>query len=93
MIRPTEVKPQAGYRLRLRFRDGAEGIVDLSDFAGRGVFEAWNDPEVFRAVRLSDSGALDWPGAFLCGDSMYMRLTGRAPDEMFANIRSTTVDA
>jgi hypothetical protein len=56
-------------------------MVDLSDFAGRGVFEAWNDPKVFRAVRLSDNGALERPGGIdLCGDSLYMRVTGKAPD-------------
>jgi len=36
----------------LRGEDDAEGTVDLSDLAGRGVFKAWGDPAFFRAVRL-----------------------------------------
>ena len=93
-MRPTEVKPQAGYRLWLRYQDGAEGTVDLSDLAGRGVFEGWNDANVFQAVRVGESGALEWPGGIdLCGDALYMRLTGKAPDEVFPSLRSATVDA
>ena len=43
MIRPTDVEPRSGHRSWLRFSDGAAGEIDLSDLAGRGVFEAWND--------------------------------------------------
>ncbi|HEX9729082.1 MAG TPA: DUF2442 domain-containing protein [Gemmatimonadales bacterium] len=94
MIRPTEVRPEAGYRLWLRYEDEAEGTVDLSDLAGRGVFEAWNDPKIFEAVRVGASGALEWPdGIDLCGDALYMRLTGKAPDDVFPSLRSATVDA
>lgn len=37
MSRIVEVRPSDGYRIWLRFSDGAEGEVDLSDLAGRGV--------------------------------------------------------
>ena len=32
----AEARPE--YRLRVRFSDGVEGEVDLSDVAGKGVF-------------------------------------------------------
>jgi hypothetical protein len=37
---PTEVKPLDNYRLWVKFSDGVEGIVDLSEFAGEGVYRA-----------------------------------------------------
>ena len=47
MMKLVEVEVLSGYRVRLRYADGVEGDVDLSDVAGRGVFEAWNDRSFF----------------------------------------------
>ncbi len=94
VIRPVEVKPQEGCRLWLRYEDGAEGTVDLSHLSGRGVFAAWGDRSVFEAVRISRSGALEWPGDVdLCGDALYLRLTAKSPDEVFPALRAAGVDA
>jgi hypothetical protein len=60
MPKPLEVKALPGYRLWLRYDDGAQGEIDLSDIAGRGVFRVWTDPAVFAAVRLGSHGALEW---------------------------------
>ena len=43
MTKPVEVKALANLRIWLRYDDGTEGEVDLSDLALRGVFRAWND--------------------------------------------------
>ena len=51
MKKIVEVKPMEGFRLWLRFSDGFEGVVDLADLAGKGVFSAWNHPGAFRARR------------------------------------------
>jgi hypothetical protein len=40
---PVEVQPLKNYRLKVRFSDGIQGVVDLSEFAGKGVFALWND--------------------------------------------------
>lgn len=94
MIRPAEAKPQQGYQLWLRYEDGAQGTVDLSDLGGRGVFKAWEERTVFEAVRITKSGALEWPGGLdLCGDALYMRLTRKSPDEVFPTLRAAGVDA
>ncbi len=37
MVRITEIKALAHYKLWFRFGDGATGEVDLSDLAGQGV--------------------------------------------------------
>ena len=58
MIRPTDVEPRSGHRIWLRFSDGAAGEIDLSDLAGRGVFEAWNAPTFFAKVRITTTGGI-----------------------------------
>lgn len=51
------------YNLRLSFNDGTEGIVDLSDLAGKGVFVAWDKDDLFNKVYIDkESGAISWPG-------------------------------
>ncbi len=57
MVRPTSVESRDGYRVWLRYSDGAAGEVDLSHLAGRGVFAAWNDRACFDAVRVTTAGA------------------------------------
>lgn len=85
MIRLVEAKARSGYQIWLRFSDGAQGVVDLSDVGGRGVFESLEDRRIFEAVTVTEVGALEWPGGLdLCGDSLYLRLTGKAADEVFA---------
>lgn len=79
MARPTSVKALPNFRIWLRYSDGVEGEVDLSDLAGRGVFAAWNDPAFFNAVRLGAHGAIEWsPEIDICPDSMYLRITGKS---------------
>ncbi len=84
----TKVKPLGGYRLAVEFDDGAHGVVDLSDYAGIGVFEAWTRPGFFDQVRITDEGALAWPGDLdLCPDALYLRLTGKSLEEVFPGVR------
>ena len=94
MFKLVEVRVLGGYRVWLRFTDGAEGEVDLSDLAGRGVFEAWNDRQFFENVRIDQSGALAWGGDIdLCPDALYLRLTGKTPEEVFPKLRAVEVHA
>jgi len=94
MPKPVEVKALANYRIWLRYDDGTQGEVDLADLAGRGVFKAWDDPTFFSAVRLASHGAVEWgSGLDLCPDALYLRLTGRSPEELFPALRSVHADA
>ena len=78
----------------MRFADGAQGEVDLSDLAGRGVFAIWNDPNVFESVIVDKGDALSWPdGVDLGWDALYLRLTGKAVDEVFPGLKKAPVDA
>jgi hypothetical protein len=79
------VKPRERYRIWIRYEDGVEGEVDLSYLAGEGVFRVWSDRERFEQVRVGEFGELSWGGEIdLCPDSLYLKLTGRAPEEVLA---------
>ena len=84
MITAVEVAPRAGYRVWLRYSDGVSGEVDLSDLAGRGVFEAWRDRAFFERVHVSPYGAIAWSEEVeLCEDALYMELTGKSAEDLF----------
>ncbi len=82
------------YRLDLRFEDGVAGTVELSDLVGRGVFAAWRDSKVFAQVQVTEHGAVEWPGEIdLCPDALYLRLTGKSPEEVFPALRKRLTHA
>ncbi len=84
----VEVAPRPDFKLFLRFEDGSAGEVDLSSFAGRGVFASWLKEGIFEQVRLTEAGAPEWPGELdLCPDMLYMRLTGKTAEELFPTLR------
>jgi hypothetical protein len=87
-MRITGAQPKSDFRLALTFDSGDCGEVDLSSFAGRGVFAAWNEPGVFEQVRVTSAGAVEWPGEIdLCPDALYLRMTGKQPDELFPSLQ------
>ena len=69
----VEVKPVGSYHVWLRFADGVCGSLDLSELVGKGVFAAWNDPEVFHAVTIDpEAHTLCWPGGIdLAPEALY----------------------
>ncbi len=84
MIRPILVRPSPNHLLYLEFSDGSKGNVDLSDLARSGVFESWNDYAFFETARIGDHREIKWNDEIaLCADSLYLRLTGKTPDELF----------
>ena len=52
------VKPLENFCLYVKYSDGVEGKVDLSEFAGKGVFNLWNDYRQFEKVTIGSSGEL-----------------------------------
>ena len=88
MIKPILVRPLPSYRLYLEFSDGASGEVDVSDLAGKGVFQAWNDHCFFEKVSLGPHREIRWNDEIeLCADSLYLRLTGKSPEDLFPRLR------
>jgi len=78
MHRIVEVKPLQDFKVWLKFADGVEGTIDLSDVAEKGVFCAWNDPKIFNAVFINpENHTISWPGGIdLCPDTLYSEITG-----------------
>lgn len=94
LIRPTQVQARAPHRIWLRYADGTEGEVDLSDLAGRGVFTAWSDPSLFAEVRIGPGGAICWGESIdVCPDALYLRLTGMSVEDYMPNLRHTAASA
>ena len=76
----VSAEPLEGYRLHLRFEDGAEGTVDLTHHLSfRGVFAPLKEPSYFQKVRVDPNlGTVVWPnGADLDPDVLYAHITGQ----------------
>jgi hypothetical protein len=89
-----DAKPVDRFHVFLRFDDGACGTVDLSRFAGRGVFRAWEQEGAFEQVSVSPVGALQWPGDLdLCADALYLQLVGKSAAEVFPALHDSLTHA
>ncbi len=76
----VEVQPRGEYRLHLRFEDGVEGELDISQLIPfEGVFARLQDPKEFSKVRVNpELGTIEWPnGADLDPDVLYSKITGQ----------------
>ena len=94
MRRISKVKVLPEYRLELEFDDGVAGVVDLSDNVGKGVFAVWRDPLVFERVRIGSSGELVWGEQVdLCPDALYLKVTGKQPEDIFPALRDRGIHA
>ena len=77
----VEVQPLDDYQLKIRFEDGAEGIIDLTQIVPfSGVFAPLRDRGEFVAVLVNpELGTIYWPsGADLDPDVLYSLITGEA---------------
>ncbi|MBI5543349.1 MAG: DUF2442 domain-containing protein [Deltaproteobacteria bacterium] len=93
MHRILEAKPLSEFRVWIRFENGAEGEVNLSELVGEGVFAAWNDPDFFAKVAVDpETHTLAWPGGIdLCPDALFDDLeTARRDRPGKANTESAT---
>ncbi len=94
MLKPTEVRPLDNYRIWVKYSDGIEGVVDLSDLVGVGVFALWNDYREFQKVHIGTSGEIAWNERIdICPDSTYLKITGKNPEDIFPKLRELAVYA
>ena len=84
MMKVSQVEAFPGYKIRVRYLDGVEGEVDLSQDVGKGVFAAWEDLDFFESVHVSSHGSIAWSDDIeICADSIYLELSGKTPEEVF----------
>ena len=94
LLRPLAVEAREGYRIWLRYADGAEGEVDLSHLVGKGVFAAWRDRAFFERVHIGAGRAIAWGDEIdLCPDALYLQLTGKKPEDIWPGLRKRVPDA
>jgi hypothetical protein len=94
MNKISKVKVLPGYRLALQFEDGVSGTVDLSDEVGKGVFALWRDPLFFEQVAIGSAGELVWGEKIdLCPDALYLKITGKKPEDVFPALRNLPTHA
>jgi hypothetical protein len=78
--RIREVKTRPGHKLWIRFNDGTNGEVDLSEFlksSESGVFSVLVDENEFRKVRL-ELGIVTWPGGLdMAPETLYREIKAR----------------
>lgn len=88
MVRLVEVKAKPGYRLWLRYEDGVEGEINLSNLVGQGVFSYWNDPKNFELAHIGESNQISWSDELdICPDAAYLEITGKKPEEVFSGLK------
>ena len=74
------VWPLENYQLRLRFEDGVEGVVDITQLVTfTGVFEPLREMAYFQRVAVNpELGTICWPNeADLDPDVLYSLVTGQ----------------
>lgn len=77
-----------GYRIKVTFDDGRDGIVDFSSYLNAGgVFDRFRDMEFFKGFTVDrELGVLSWGGEIdIAPETLYSRATGEPlPDWMVA---------
>ena len=73
----VEVKPEADYRLFVRFKDGLSGHVQLRRESLTGALAPLLDAQFFEKAFI-DQGAVAWPGEIdLAPDAMYAEIVSQ----------------
>ncbi|MDO9301233.1 MAG: DUF2442 domain-containing protein [Anaerolineales bacterium] len=94
MLKPIEVKTLKNYRLHIKFSDGVAGEIDLSEFAGKGVFKLWNDYSKFESAAIGSSGEIIWNDQVdMDSVNMYLKITGKKIEDVFPKLREITEHA
>jgi hypothetical protein len=73
MVDVIEARHVSGHTVWLRFEDGTEGEIDLSDELHGPVFEPLREQEFFAKLRVNpDTGTVEWPnGADFAPEFLY----------------------
>jgi hypothetical protein len=72
----VEARYTAQYTIWLRFEDGTEGEIDLSEELAGEVFEPLKDEAYFLQFRVNpDTGTVEWPnGADFAPEFLYEKV-------------------
>ncbi len=78
-----EIKALPNYTLWLKYDDGTEGAVDLTELTKIGVFKAIKNPIFFQKVYIDkETDAIAWNEDIdLCPDSMLLKIKGLTAEQ------------
>ena len=94
MFKAVKVTALSDYRLEVEYSDGCKGVVDLSYLVGKGVFKKWEDEQFFDQVQIGEKGDIRWNDTIdLCPDSIYLKIMGKSPEELFPSLKLEKADA
>ncbi len=83
MIRPHQVEALPGYRIRVTYPDGVEGVIDLSTDVGQGVFAPLADEVFFQTVHIGNYGQIAWSDEIeICPDAAYQEIVSQPASEV-----------
>lgn len=84
-IKISSVKALEKYKLFIQFNEGSEGVLNLQNLAGKGVFKSWELDDNFSKVFISnESGAITWPGEIDIDTlNAYFTIKNINPEEYF----------
>ena len=78
IAKAIKVKALDNYSIYVWFSDGVNGSVDLNHLAHKGVFNEWDNSDLFSQVHIDDYGAIAWNDDIdICPDSVYLQLNGQ----------------
>ena len=61
IIKPILVKAIEKYKIFVKFNDHTEGIADISDLAGKGIFKIWDKNSNFSKVYINtETDGIAW---------------------------------
>ena len=94
MVKAVAVGPLDGHRIWVRFDDPdrTSGELDLTPlFELGGMWQPWEDRQVFETVRVSPDGEIVWytppVDVDLCPDWAFREITGREPPDRYPRSR------
>jgi len=71
-----------GYKLKVEFEEGVNGIIDLSKWKGKGVFEYWNNEDNFKLFKITADKKIEWGEEIdMDPDAFYLKLVGKSFEE------------
>jgi hypothetical protein len=91
--KPVEVKAEKKYSLWVRFADGTSGAIDLSHLSHQGVFEKWEEEDLFFNPYIDkETDAVAWSQTLeLSPDSLYLKLKGKTFEEWKSSVAHAAV--